>query len=198
MKRIFPAILLTAALLLCLTACTTTSTSTTTTSVSVTDEDGNTTTTTTTNENGVETSSTTVTNADGETFAISDNDPTGLRGQWPEMFSEGAEGTNEAGESFFFAYDDPDDLNLGAVMILSEDRTELETYVFGEITFEDDIFTIDDVEGEESLPFTVTDADENGFTMGFQNGVTVRMEFVDQDTIIDDMISIWESVNTAE
>ena len=195
MKRILPAVLLTATLLLCLTACTTTSTSTSTTSVSVTDEDGNTTTTTTTKENGVESSSTTVTNADGETFEVSDTDPTGLRGQWPDMFSEGAEGTNEAGETFFFAYDDPDDLTLGAVMILSADQTELETYVFGEVTFEDDTFTISDVEGEESLPFTIADVDENGFTMGFQDGDTASMEFVDQDTIIDDMISIWESVN---
>lgn len=196
MKQIFSAILLPVALFLCLTACTSTSTSTTT--VSVTDEDGNTTTTTTTNENGVESSSTTVTNADGETFEVSDNDPTGLRAQWPEMFSEGAEGTNEAGESFFFAYDDPDDLNLGAVMILSADQTDLETYVFGEITFEDDTFTIHDVEGEETLPFTITDVGEDGFTMGFQDGDTASMEFVDQDTIIDDMISIWESVRAAD
>ena len=196
MRRILPAILLTAALLLCLTACTTSSTSTSTTSVSVTDEDGSTT-TTTTKENGVETSSTTVTDADGETFEISDTDPTGLRGQWPEMFSEGAEGTNEAGETFFFAYDDPDDLTLGAVMILSADQTELETYVFGEITYEDETFTIADVEGEESLPFSITNADEEGFTMVFQDGDTASMEFVDQDTIIDDMLSIWESV-TAE
>ncbi len=196
MKHIFSAILLPVALFLCLTACSSTSTSTTT--VSVTDEDGNTTTTTTTKENGVESSSTTVTNAEGETFEVSDNDPTGLRGQWPEMFSEGAEGTNEAGESFFFAYDDPDDLNLGAVMILSADQTDLETYVFGEITFEDDTFTIHDVEGEETLPFTITDVGEDGFTMGFQDGDTASMEFVDQDTIIDDMISIWESVRVAD
>ena len=198
MKRILPAILMTAALLLCLTACTTTSTSTSTTTVSVTDEDGNTTTTTTTKENGVESSSTTVTNADGETFEVSDNDPTGLRGQWPDMFSEGAEGTNEDGETFFFAYDDPDNLNLGAVMIINAEQTELETYVFGEITYEDDTFTIHDVEGEESMPFSITNADENGFTMVFQDGDTASMEFVDQDTIIDDMLSIWESVNAAE
>lgn len=55
------------------------------------------------------------------------------------------------------------------------------------------ILKIVDVDGDEELPFWLTDTQiENGFEIKFKDGETVALEFVDQATIIDHMIGLWE------
>lgn len=157
--------------------------------ITTTDENGNSTTTTTTTENGVTTTDTITTSAD---------DPTGLRNLWTEVFSEGAEGISKDGYPIYFAYNDPDDITTAAIMIMNEDKSELLVYIYGEVVPEDDHFKIVDVDEKEdgtkeNLPFVITDtAVENGFEMEFKDGDSVYLGFVSQETIIDDMISIWE------
>ena len=136
-----------------------------------------------------------------ETEAVADNaadedDSTGLRAKWHEMFYEGAEGENENGDHFFFAYDDRDDVRLGSVMVLNADMTELATYYLGEVGTEDDAMVIYDNDLGMKLPFTIEDGTEDGtLKMSFMDGDVAEMHFVDQDTIINDMIGVVENLN---
>ena len=50
------------------------------------------------------------------------------------------------------------------------------------------------MEGSSTLPFEIVETNDNGFVFGFQNGVQTQFNFVDLDTIINDMITIWEGV----
>ena len=78
-------------------------------------------------------------------------------------------------------------------MILNEDNSQLFNYLFGDVVLEEDHYEIVDVEGNENLPFNVTDKEvEDGFEMTFQDGDSVELHFVDQETIIDHMIGLWE------
>ena len=62
-----------------------------------------------------------------------------------------------------------------------------------DVVAEDDHYKIVDVDGDEELPFWLTDTQvENGFEIKFKDGETVALEFVDQATIIDHMIGLWE------
>ncbi len=55
------------------------------------------------------------------------------------------------------------------------------------------ILKIVDVDGDEELPFWLTDTQiENGFEIKFKDGETVALEFVDQATIIDHTTGLWE------
>ena len=132
MKKIIT--LLIALFLIC--GCSVKSTTTVSTSVS---ENGNTTTTTTTQtvENGVYSSST-------DTVTSSDDDPTGLRNKWTELFEEGAEGVSKDGWDVYLAYDDPNDISLAAIMILKDG--ELRDYIFGDVVEEDGHYKIVDVD----------------------------------------------------
>ena len=134
--------------------------------------------------------------ASSETFTTSEDDPTGLRSKWTELFSCGAEGKSPEGEIVFMAMDDPEDITYAAIMVLDEEMTELRDYILGSVLIDEEgVPYIEDVEGEELLPFTITDTEvEDGFEMQFRVGSPITMYFVDQETIIDDMISIWESV----
>ena len=189
MRRRYPALLLTVlTLLFALAGCSVSSSSSSTVTTSVTNSDGETTTTTTSTENGVTTTDTTVT-----------QDPTGLRATWHDLFFEGAEGvSDDTGECVYFAYDDMDALSYGAVMILNQEQTELLNYDLGDVYETEDGYIIEDVEGETEMPFALSDFDDDGFVMTFNDGDAVYMHYTDQETIIDDMISIWEAVEPAE
>ena len=127
---------------------------------------------------------------------VDENDPTGLRARWYDLFFEGAEGENENGDHFFFACDDSNNVQEATVMILNKDMTELNYYYLGNVGMEDDAMVIYDVDGENSLPFVVGDGEEaDTFTMTFKDGDVATMHYVDQDVIINDMVSVVEALN---
>lgn len=127
---------------------------------------------------------------------VDENDPTGLRARWHDLFLEGAEGENENGDHFFFACDDSNNVQEATVMILNKDMTELNYYYLGNVGMEDDAMVIYDVDGENSLPFVVGDGEEaDTFTMTFKDGDVATMHYVDQDVIINDMVSVVEALN---
>ena len=89
--------------------------------------------------------------------------------------------------------DDPENITLAAIMITSPENGELLEYVYGEVVVEEDTVKIVDVEEDINLPFQIGESEqENCFELYFQDGDSVVMEMVDLDTIIDDMISLWE------
>ena len=205
MKKRLIAILLVAVLSVSLAACKATSTTTTTITTCVTDANGETktTTTTATMENGVKTTETTETvegpeTGEVETSEDAEREPVtaeNRRDVWEELFCGGAEGTNEAGEICLMAWDDPDVIGYAAIMILSADQTELLLYDLGEVTFNEEWLLINDVDGEKDLPFNVTETEvEDGFELIFQDGDVFTMYFQDQDVILDDMVSIANSL----
>lgn len=178
-----------------------------------------TTTTTTTTENGVTTEETIITEesddaeeaAEAEGAAeeaaaeeageavVDEDDPTGLRADWHDLFLYGAEGQNEAGENYYLAYDGDETTPHAAFMLTNPDSTILGIYELGEIITEEDGSTyIEDVEGEDIVPFEIIEDSEDGFVIQFDDGEAIEMFYVDQETIIDDMISIWEAVQTGE
>ncbi|MBR7058864.1 MAG: hypothetical protein IKI35_09040 [Stomatobaculum sp.] len=127
---------------------------------------------------------------------VDENDPTGLRARWHDLFFEGAEGENENGDHFFFACDDSNNVQEATVIILNKDMTELNYYYLGNVGMEDDAMVIYDVDGENSLPFVVGDGEEaDTFTMTFKDGDVATMHYVDQDVIINDMVSVVEALN---
>ena len=127
---------------------------------------------------------------------VDENDPTGLRAKWHELFFDGAEGENADGDHFFFACDDSSNVTGATMMILNKDMTELNYYYLGNVGMEDDAMVIYDVDGENSLPFVVGDGEEAGtFTMTFKDGDVATMHYVDQDVIINDMVSVVETMN---
>ncbi|MBR0419723.1 MAG: hypothetical protein IJI66_11190 [Erysipelotrichaceae bacterium] len=148
------------------------------------DSEGNTTQTTTTTENGVTTSS---------TITATPDDPTGLRSKWREYFTAGAEGVSNDGYNVYLIMDDPQNITFAAIMILTPNNDELLTYVYGDVTVDGDTAKITDVQEDIDLPFQLGDSDqENCFEMYFKDGDAALMTMVDQDTIINDMISLWE------
>ena len=211
MNKKILALLLGACLIFALAGCSVSHSSSSTSTVSST-VNGETTTTTTTTENGETHTETTTTTADGNTTTTVDgqvvessesapaeaadpNDPTGLRAKWHDTFTGGAEGTNDDGEHFYFIFDNPDSLGLAAMMITSADGKTLSVYDYGKVLKdENDKPYIEDVEGSNTLPFEIVETNDNGFVFGFQNGVQTQFNFVDLDTIINDMITIWEGV----
>ena len=170
----------------------------------VTDENGNVLSVTDENGNPIggdntaaETEAPAETEAAAETEAVAEaqtevdeNDPTGLRARWHDLFFNGAEGENESGDHFFFACDDVTNVTSATVMILNKDMTELNYYYLGNVEWNDDEMVIYDVDGEHFLPVTIADgAEEDTFTMAFKDGDVATMHYVDQDTIIDDMLA---------
>lgn len=129
------------------------------------------------------------------TITTTENDPTGLRNKWPELFTNGAEGVSEDGNNVYFIYNSGDngsDSSLAAVMIADGATGELLVYDMGDIEEEKDHLVIHDVDGDSSLPFVIDESAEGGILMRFQNGDSVFLEYVSLEQIIDDMISIWE------
>ena len=112
------------------------------------------------------------------------------------MFFDGAEGENENGDHFFFACDDSHNVGSASMMILNKDMTELNYYYLGDVEWDGDEMVINDVDGENSLPIVVgVGAEEGTFSMTFKDGDVATMHFVDQDVIINDMISVVENMN---
>ena len=185
MKKIIT--LLTAVLLvlgLCSCSVEVSSSASTSLTTTTTDSEGNTTQTTTTTENGVTTSS---------TITATPDDPTGLRSKWREYFTAGAEGVSNDGYNVYLIMDDPQNITFAAIMILTPNNDELLTYVYGDVTVDGDTAKITDVQEDIDLPFQLGDSDqENCFEMYFKDGDAALMTMVDQDTIINDMISLWE------
>ena len=128
------------------------------------------------------------------TFTTSEEDPTGLRSKWQELFTHGAEGVTEAGNDVYFIYNagDDNDSSLAAIMIVDGETGELILYDYGEIEDEEDHLVIYDVEGVTSIPFTIDEDVEGGFNIYFQNGDSAFLQYTELDDIIDHMISIWE------
>ena len=149
-----------------------------------TDSEGNTTQTTTTTENGVTTSS---------TITATPDDPTGLRNKWREYFTAGAEGVSNDGYNIYMIMDDPQDITFAAIMILTQNNDELLSYVYGDVSSDGETVKISDVQEDIELPFRLGDSEqENCFEIYFKDGDAATMELVGLDTIINDMISIWE------
>ena len=185
MKKIIT--LLTAVLLvlgLCSCSVEVSSSASTSLTTTTTDSEGNTTQTTTTTENGVTTSS---------TITATPDDPTGLRSKWREYFTAGAEGVSNDGYNVYLIMDDPQNITFAAIMILTPNNDELLTYVYGDVTVDGDTAKITDVQEDIDLPFQLGDSDqENCFEIYFKDGDAALMTMVDLDTIINDMISLWE------
>ena len=176
----------------------------------VTDENGNVLSVTDENGNPIggetaaaETEAAAETGTEAETEAVAEaeaemdeNDPTGLRARWHDMFFDGAEGENADGDHFFFACDDYSNVAEATVMILNKDMTELNYYYLGNVEWDGDDMVIYDVDGEHFLPVTFGDGEEEGtFTMAFKDGDVATMYYVDQDTIINDMVGVVEHLD---
>ena len=81
-----------------------------------------------------------------------------------------------------------------AFSILNAEQ-ELMVYDLGEVVVEDEWAVINDVEGETRLPFSLPDSDlEEGFELLFQDGDVFAMDFVDTDDVLDNMVSIANSL----
>ena len=211
MKKTIAILLTIVCLLGTLTGCrvSSNSSSTATVSVSTTDENGETTTHTSTATvggeiatDGVSVNASTESNETVEKAEAPEEPEEGgeapapmtpeeRREAWHEQFSGGAEGVSADGDRFYFAFDDPDFITYGAIMILDADESTVIAYDYGPVVDEGDGPVLYDVEGETYIAFEITDTEvEDGFEMLFTNGVTAEMHFVDQDTIIEDMNAI--------
>ena len=124
---------------------------------------------------------------------VSDADTTDLRDTWHEIFYYGAEGVTKAGDTILFAYDNPE-IEYGAMMVINSDNY-LTAYDFGPVEDEGNYYQIEDVDGENELPFSVTASEDDHMTLVFQDGDETDLFYVDQDTIIDDMVSVVEAMN---
>lgn len=213
MNKKIIALLLGACLIIALAGCSVSHSSSSTSTVSST-VNGETTTTTTTTENGETHTETTTTTADGTTTTTVDgqvventeaapaaeaadpSDPTGLRADWHKTFTGGAEGTSaDNGDKFYFIFDNPDSISLAGMMVTTPDGKTLSVYDYGNVLKDENGKPyIEDVEGENTLPFDLVETNEDGFVFSFKNGVQTQFNFVDLDTIINDMITIWEGV----
>ena len=202
MKKYTALALLAVSSMLLLQGCSSSSTSTTTVTTSVTDENGETVTQseTTTVEDGVASTekTTTVADADGVTateegFAENEEE-VDLRAIWYDTFNYGAEGVTKNGDTVLMAYDEAPDPTFAALMIIDKDDN-LTLYDYGEVKVEGDAYVIYDVDGDESVPFTVTESGDESMKIMFQDGDEAELVYVGQDEIIEDMVSIVESIS---
>ena len=187
MKKKALALVLAALMLVSLTACSASSSTTSSFSTTVNGETKTTTTTTTVGTDGY--SKETVTTTESEADAEPEFD---RNAAWHETFYEGAEGQGEDGSLYYFAVDDFSDMSEAAFMSVSEDGSEVHGYVFGHFEESDDGFLLVDDYAEEglSIHFWVTDTEvDDGFELEFDDGECIVFTYVDQDTIIDDMLA---------
>ena len=208
-KRTF-ALILAFAMLFALSACSasSSSTSTTTVSTSVTDSEGNTTTNTVTNEmgisagtDGVQTTNETTTETTTTPAAPSMADFFPPEEEWYDIYSGGGEGTNEEGDSFYFAYNDPENVTYAMVLIAFADGDIMVRN--GDVNWneEENCLELIDEDMQVSIPFLFLDTEEEDcFVIRFlANETEVLFESVDQETIISDVYSILSnSVSNAE
>ncbi len=197
------ALLLAACMILMLTGCevSSSSTSTTTITTSTTDAEGNTTTNTTTTEVGAsvgtdgisttsETTTETTTTPADEAPAFSAED---LRAAWQERYVAGGKGTSNFGDTILFAYDDPD-ITQAVLMVISEDGQNLSSRE-GEVYWddEDECSVLYDEDMDSSTPFVIEDGEGDTYVIRFLgDGDEVVMSQVELDSLLDEMIAVWE------
>lgn len=195
MKRILP-VLLAAALIFSLGACSvsSSSTSTTTFTTSTTDADGNTTTNTTTTEvgvtagtDGVSTTHNTTTTTTTETPAPADEAaPTAADyvEALSEKFTEAATGSNDSGDTFYYLWREDGDDVYAALMIVGADDSIYARE--GWIQTEENNVALVDEEMDSVTPFYFDNNDDNGnFDMCFvQDGDVAHMAIADTDDVI--------------
>lgn len=199
-RKIFKgiALLLAAVMVFALTGCETSSTHTSSTTVttSVTGENGNTTTntmTSVTDAYGNTTTTNTTTESggslSGEDAEASESDWDELAGRMYSLYDIGAEGTNEAGDTFYYAFSE-DEGDMAALIIVSADGMNYWGREGAVEPMEDHVVLRSDSMGDET-PYVFSEVDEDGyFTITFlSDGDIARMQLVDQDTIIADMIA---------
>ena len=147
----------------------------------MTDADGNTTTTNTTTESGGSLSA--------EDAEASESDWDELAGRMYSLYDIGAEGTNEAGDTFYYAFSE-DEGDMAALIIVSADGMNYWGREGAVEPMEDHVVLRSDSMGDET-PYVFSEVDEGGyFTITFlSDGDIARMQLVDQDTIIADMIA---------
>ncbi|MCR5138457.1 MAG: hypothetical protein K6C12_15420 [Oscillospiraceae bacterium] len=200
--------LLTAVLMICLLAgCEVSSSSTTTTTVttSKTDADGNTTTNTVTNEVGVSagtdgisttnetTTETTTTAADEAEEAGTEDDEEaweGLAEHLYDTYTTAAEGTNEAGDMFYYAFNENDGEETALIVIVSADGDSYTGWE-GTTSVEDDHVVLYSEGLDEEIPFSFSDVDEEGtFTLTFLgDGDEATMQLIDLDSFVEDLVA---------
>ena len=198
--------MLMAVLMVCLlTGCevSTSSSSTTTVTTSKTDADGNTTTNTVTNEVGVSagtngvsttnetTTETTTTSADEASGAEDDADSWDeLKAHLYDMYTTGAEGTNEDGDMFYYAFNEEDGKDTALIVIVSADGEHYNGWEGTTDVVDDHVVLYSDDEDTE-IPFTFSDADDTGtFTLSFLgDGDEATMQFVDWDSFVEDVVA---------
>ena len=191
------ALLLTVVMVFALTGCETSSTHTSSTTVttSVTDENGNTTTNTMTSVTDADGNTTTNTTTEsggslsGEDAEASESDWDELAERMYSLYDIGAEGTNEAGDTFYYAFSE-DEGDMAALIIVSADGMNYWGREGTVEPVEDHVVLRSDSMGDET-PYVFSEVDENGyFTITFlSDGDVARMQLVDQDAIIADMIA---------
>ena len=191
MKKVL-ALFLAAFMLFALSACGVSSSSTTTTTITTTktDADGHTTTNTITNEIGVSAGTDGIQTKNETTEEFDEYSAEDI---WYDTFSAGAEGVNDDGESFYFAYDDPDEFTYGMLVMISADGSECHVRNGDIVWYEEtESSAIYDDELEILIPFEISDSDEeNAFTMTFlADDDVVTMYYVDQDIIIRDIQNV--------
>ena len=204
MKKKILAIVLAAVLIFALSACGVSASSSTQTSfsTSVTDSEGNTTTNTVTNEigvsagpNGIQTKNETKTDSTTTAASGSMADFFPPIEEWYDLYSAGGEGQNEDGDSFFFAYNDPEDVSEAILLIQFTDGDVMVRN--GKVLWDEDNECLElyDADVDSTIPFIFLDTDEDGvFAVRFlANDVEVFFDIVDQDTIINDIYDILSS-----
>ena len=182
MKKKTLALVLAVLMLVSLTACSASSSTTSSFSTTVNGETTTTTTTTTVGTDGY--SKETVTTTESE------NEPEYDRNaDWYNTFFEGAEGQGEDGSLYYFAVDDFSDMNEAAFLMISAGEAP-DIYIMGHFQDSDDGLLLVDDYKDSSIHFWVTDTEvEDGFELEFDDGERIAFFYVDQDTIIDDMLA---------
>lgn len=193
MKRIL-SVLLAAALIFSLGACSVSSSSTSTTTIttSTTDADGNTTTNTTTTEmgvtagtDGVSTTHNTTTTTTTETPA-DEAAPTAADyvEALSEKFTDAATGSNDNGDTFYYLWREDGDDVYAALMIVGADDSIYARE--GWIQTEENNVALVDEELDSVTPFYFDNSDDNGsFDMCFvQDGDVAHMATADTDDVI--------------
>lgn len=204
-KKLF-AILLAAAMLFALTACSasSSSTSTVTVSTSVTDENGSTTTNTTTREVGVNvgTDGVTTTRSTESSSTTTDSSPEDIVAWWYETYQGGAIGENAAGDRFLLAYDDPENITEAVLTIVSADGSSIyirEGIVRKDGEGKDEHLVLVDEDRDTAVPFDIYDSDKGDFELYFYgDGDSAVMNVVDQDTILGEMRGVLETITAAQ
>ena len=117
------------------------------------------------------------------------DDGSGLKEHLKEGYNKGAKGSNEAGDTFYYAYNDEDGNDAALLIIISADRQNYNGWEGTAETVDDQIVLTSN--NEEEVPFTFSEVDGDGnFTMTFVNdGDVAEMQLVDFDSFVDEVVA---------